>query len=64
MPESKWEQIRRRNQEVAHFLKVGDARGPGWLADHPGDRQRALWTLETRSPEGLGLIPDSSFRKL
>ena len=62
MPESKWEQIRHSNEEVVNFLDCGDARGPSWLAKHPADRDKAMWTLQARSPEGIGLPSEGSFQ--
>ena len=52
MPESRSEQIRHSNEEVANFLSCGDARGPGWLATHPEHRARAASRLTSR--RGLG----------
>jgi hypothetical protein len=64
MPESKWEQNRHRNEEVANFLDCGDARGPGWLAVHPADRDRAVWALQNRSPLRPGTPAEDSPRNL
>ncbi len=48
MPESRSEQIRHSNEELANFLICGDARGPAWLATHPEHRARALSRLSSR----------------
>ena len=48
MPESKSEQVRHSNEEISNFLLCGDARGPAWLAHHPADAERALWTVQGR----------------
>lgn len=49
MPESRAEQIRHSNEEVANFLTSGDARGPAWLANHPEHQARALLRLAGRN---------------
>ena len=49
MPESRSEQIRHSNEEVANFLLCGDARGPEWLATHPEHRARAVSRLTGRA---------------
>ena len=48
MPESRSEQIRHSNEEVANFLMCGDARGPAWLAGHPEHLARALNRVASR----------------
>ena len=48
MPESKSEQVRHSNEEITNFLVCGDARGPRWLAAHPGDQARATGRLQSR----------------
>ena len=48
MPESKSEQVRHSNEEVTNFLVCGDARGPKWLATHPGDQAAAVGRLQSR----------------
>ena len=48
MPESKSEQVRHSNEEISNFLVCGDARGPRWLAAHPGDQAMATRRLRSR----------------
>ena len=59
MPESKSEQVRHSNEEVWNFLMCGDARGPGWIAAHPADRERAQARLRSRSERPLDPVPTS-----
>ncbi len=59
MPESKSDQVRHSNEEVWNFLSCGDARGPGWLAGHPADRERAAGRLQGRDIPGPGSISPS-----
>ena len=51
MPESKSEQVRHSNEEIINFLSCGDARGPRWLAAHPGDQARASGRLQSRGAQ-------------
>jgi hypothetical protein len=41
MPESRFDQSRKSNEEVVNFLEHGDARGARWLDSHPEARERA-----------------------
>ena len=46
MPQSKADQKLRTNEEVVNFVECGDARGSGWLQNHPDARERAEQLLE------------------
>lgn len=62
MPESRSEQIRHSNEEVANFLICGDARGPAWLARHPEHRARAMSRLTSRA-HGVAISDTASMEQ-
>ncbi|MET3807109.1 hypothetical protein ABIB25_004131 [Nakamurella sp. UYEF19] len=64
MPESKSEHVRHSNEEVSNFLACGDARGPGWLAAHPTDRDAALGLLQRRPGMSVEAILASAPRSV